>query len=86
MIGKKIPVVFRIMFVIWVILQVCLVIKYWDMPNHDDAQAYVKLASECIARGTWYPDVHNQWYLKYGSWPDGCFRIKRDITLLFYIC
>ena len=59
MIGKKIPVVFRIMFVIWVILQVCLVIKYWDMPNHDDAQAYVKLASECIARGTWYPDVHN---------------------------
>ena len=48
MIGKKIPVVFRIMFVIWVILQVCLVIKYWDMPNHDDAQAYVKLASECI--------------------------------------
>ena len=46
MIGKKIPVVFRIMFVIWVILQVCLVIKYWDMPNHDDAQAYVKLASE----------------------------------------
>ena len=120
MIGKKIPVVFRIMFVIWVILQVCLVIKYWDMPNHDDAQAYVKLASECIARGTWYPDVHNQyedfifgpgyvnlligiyhlcgsfsfvrllnilqWYLKYGSWPDGCFRIKRGITLLFYIC
>ena len=61
MIGKKIPVVFRIMFVIWVILQVCLVIKYWDMPNHDDAQAYVKLASECIARGTWYPDVHNQY-------------------------
>lgn len=61
MIGKKIPVVFRIMFVIWVILQVCLVIKYWNMPNHDDAQAYVKLASECIARGTWYPDVHNQY-------------------------
>lgn len=61
MIGKKIPVVFRIMFVIWVILQVCLVIKYWDMPNHDDTQAYVKLASECIARGTWYPDVHNQY-------------------------
>ena len=61
MIGKKIPVVFRIMFVTWVILQVCLVIKYWNMPNHDDAQAYVKLASECIARGTWYPDVHNQY-------------------------
>lgn len=121
MIGKKIPVVFRIMFVIWVILQVCLVIKYWDMPNHDDAQAYVKLASECIARGTWYPDVHNQYEdfifgpgyvnlligiyhlcgsfsfvrllnllmniaMVFGSWPDGCFRIKRGITLLFYIC
>ena len=61
MIGKKLPAVFRIVFAIWVILQVCLVIKYWDMPNHDDAQAYVKLASECIARGTWYPDVHNQY-------------------------
>ena len=123
MIGKKLPAVFRIVFAIWVILQVFLVVKYWDMPNHDDALAYVKLASECIARGTWYPDMHNQyedfifgpgyvnlligihhlfgsfsfvrllnllrilqWYLKYGSWPGGCFRIKRGITLLFYIC
>lgn len=123
MIGKKIPAVFRIVFAIWVILQVCLMVKYWDMPNHDDALAYVKLASECIARGTWYPDVHNQYddfifgpgyvnlligiYHLFGSfsfvrllnllmniamvfeirsWPDGCFRIKRGITLLFYIC
>ena len=61
MIGKKIPAVFRIVFAIWVILQVCLMVKYWDMPNHDDALAYVELASECIARGTWYPDVHNQY-------------------------
>ena len=92
MIGKKIPAVFRIVFAIWVILQVCLMVKYWDMPNHDDALAYVELASECIARGTWYPDVHNQYddfifgpgYVN--LWPDGCFRIKRGITLLFYIC
>ena len=48
MIGKKLPAVFRIVFAIWVILQVFLVVKYWDMPNHDDALAYVKLASECI--------------------------------------
>lgn len=61
MIGKKLPAVFRIVFAIWVILQVFLVVKYWDMPNHDDALAYVKLASECIARGTWYPDMHNQY-------------------------
>ncbi len=61
MIGKKMPAVFRVMFGIWVVLQVCLVVKYWNMPNHDDALAYVKLASECIARGTWYPDVHNQY-------------------------
>ncbi len=61
MIGKKLPAVFRVMFGIWVVLQVCLVVKYWNMPNHDDALAYVKLASECIARGTWYPDVHNQY-------------------------
>ena len=61
MIGKKLPAVFRVMFVVWMILQVCLVAKYWDMPNHDDAQAYVKLASECVARDTWYPDVHNQY-------------------------
>ena len=37
MIGKKLPAVFRIVFAIWVILQVFLVVKYWDMPNHDDA-------------------------------------------------
>lgn len=61
MVGKKLPAVFRIVFAIWVILQVFLVVKYWDMPNHDDALAYVKLASECIARGTWYPDMHNQY-------------------------
>lgn len=61
MIGKKLPAVFRVMFGLWVVLQVCLVVKYWNMPNHDDALAYVKLASECIARGTWYPDVHNQY-------------------------
>ena len=87
MIGKKIPVVFRIMFVIWVILQVCLVIKYWDMPNHDDAQAYVKLASECIARGTWYPDVHNQYedfYFRSGV----CKPFDRDLSSLriFLLC
>ena len=45
MIGKKLPAVFRVMFVVWMILLVCLVAKYWDMPNHDYAQAYVKLAS-----------------------------------------
>lgn len=61
MIGKKLPAVFRVMFGLWVVLPVCLVVKYWNMPNHDDALAYVKLASECIARGTWYPDVHNQY-------------------------
>ena len=61
MIGEKLPAVFKVMFGVWVVLQVCLVVKYWDMPNHDDALAYVKLASECIARGTWYPDVHNQY-------------------------
>lgn len=61
MIGKKLPAVFRVMFGLWVVLQVCLVVKYWNMPNHDDALAYVKLASDCIARGTWYPDVHNQY-------------------------
>lgn len=58
---EKIPVVFRAVFTLWVIVQICLVAKYWDMPNHDDALAYVKLASECIERGTWYPDVHNQY-------------------------
>ncbi len=49
MIGKKLPAVFWIVFAIWVILQVCLVVKYWDMPNHDDARFYAKYATECIA-------------------------------------
>lgn len=61
MIEKKLPVVFWVVFVLWVILQIALVIIYWDMPNHDDAKVYVKLASECIALDTWYPDTHNHY-------------------------
>ncbi|MEY8488737.1 glycosyltransferase family 39 protein [uncultured Parabacteroides sp.] len=63
MIGKKLPAVFWIVFAIWVILQVCLVVKYWDMPNHDDARFYAKYATECIETGTWYPAPHNQYDL-----------------------
>ena len=59
MIGRKLPAVFWTVFVVWMIIQVCLVVKYWDMPNHDDAYFYAKYATECIEAGTWYPAPHN---------------------------
>ncbi|MCD7848433.1 MAG: hypothetical protein LUH63_01095 [Parabacteroides sp.] len=59
MIGRKLPAVFWTLFVVWVVIQVCLVVKYWDMPNHDDARFYAKYATECIEDGTWYPAPHN---------------------------
>ena len=37
MIGRKLPAVFWMVFAVWGVIQVCLVVKYWDMPNHDDA-------------------------------------------------
>lgn len=61
MVGRKLPVVFRVVFVIWICLQVCLVVKYWDMPNHDDAGSYVELALECVSLDTWYPGAHSQY-------------------------
>ena len=61
MIRKKLPVIFWMVFAVWVIIQICLVVKYWDMPNHDDARSYVKYAMECIEAGTWYPAPHNQY-------------------------
>lgn len=61
MIRKKLPAIFWMVFAIWVIIQICLVVKYWDMPNHDDALFYVKYATECIEAGTLYPAPHNQY-------------------------
>lgn len=61
MIRKKLPAIFWMVFAVWVIIQICLVVKYWDMPNHDDARFYVKYAMECIEAGTWYPAPHNQY-------------------------
>ena len=75
MIGKKLPTIFRIMLVIWVILQVCLVVKYWDMPNHDDALAYVNLASECLS-----PDS----CFRYGG--NGFVRDHFPLSLSLLVC
>ena len=59
----KWQVVCGVVCILWICLQVYLVVKYWDMPNHDDAYAYVQHASDCMAASTWYPAPHNQYDL-----------------------
>lgn len=59
--GKKGTIILWSVFIIWVALQTILVIKYWDMPNHDDALHYVNYAEDCIKLDTWYPAAHNEY-------------------------
>ena len=59
----KWQVVCGVVCILWICLQIYLVVKYWDMPNHDDAYAYVQHASDCMAASTWYPALHNQYDL-----------------------
>lgn len=46
-----------VVFPCWVFLQVVLLIRYWDFPLHDDAEAYASLVRGCIQADTWYPNV-----------------------------
>ena len=59
----KWQVVCGVVCILWICLQIYLVVKYWDMPNHDDAYFYVKYASDCMTASTWYPALHNQYDL-----------------------
>ena len=59
----KWQVVCGVVCILWICLQIYLVVKYWDMPNHDDAYFYVKYASDCMTASTWYPAPHNQYDL-----------------------
>lgn len=56
----KLPLIFGFVFCVWVGIQICLLFMYWEMPNHDDALFYQRLAQECVDKGTWYPGVHSE--------------------------
>lgn len=59
---KHISLVFKIVFFVWIILQIYILCTHWDIPNHDDALAYERLATRCLSEGTWYPNAQNLYH------------------------
>lgn len=43
----KRKIVMRLSFVLWLVIQVFLVIKYWNLPQYSDAKLYMDSAMEC---------------------------------------
>ena len=55
---KKRKLVMRLSFVLWLLVQVFLVVKYWNLPQYSDAKLYMDSAMECYMGGQWYPNIH----------------------------
>lgn len=47
----KRKIVMRLSFVLWFVIQVFLVIKYWNLPQYSDAKLYMDSAMECYMGG-----------------------------------
>lgn len=47
----KRKIVMRLSFVLWLVIQVFLVIKYWNLPQYSDAKLYMDSAMECYWGG-----------------------------------
>ena len=47
----KRKIVMRQSFVLWLVIQVFLVIKYWSLPQYSDAKLYMDSAMECYMGG-----------------------------------
>ena len=47
----KRKIVMRLSFVLWLVIQVFLVIKYWNLPQYSDAKLYMDSAMECYMGG-----------------------------------
>lgn len=43
----KRKIVMRLSFVLWLVVQVFLVVKYWNLPQYSDAKLYMDSAMEC---------------------------------------
>lgn len=55
--------------VIWILIQIVLIVIYWDVSQRSDQGAYIRMATECYERGIWYPNVSDV-YSKY-IWAPG---------------
>ena len=47
----KRKIVMRLSFVLWLVIQMFLVIKYWNLPQYSDAKLYMDSAMECYMGG-----------------------------------
>lgn len=42
---------------LWLLLQIVLIVVFWDVAQRSDQGLYMKMATECFEKGVWYPDV-----------------------------
>ena len=42
---------------LWFLLQVVLIVVFWDVAQRSDQGLYIKMATENFEKGVWYPDV-----------------------------
>ena len=49
---KKIAILSTLLLIV---VQIILIVKFWDMPQGSDQGEYIKLAQDCLNNGEWYP-------------------------------
>ena len=49
---KKITILSTLLLIV---VQIILIVKFWDMPQGSDQGEYIKLAQDCLNNGEWYP-------------------------------
>ena len=42
---------------LWIIIQVVLIIVFWNVDQRSDQGAYLDMANDYFSRGSWYPDI-----------------------------
>ena len=42
---------------LWIIIQVVLIIVFWNVDQRSDQGAYLDMATDYFSRGSWYPDI-----------------------------
>ena len=42
---------------LWILIQVVLIIVFWNVDQRSDQGAYLDMATDYFSRGAWYPDI-----------------------------
>lgn len=42
---------------LWILIQVVLIIVFWNVDQRSDQGLYLDMANDYFSRGSWYPDI-----------------------------